>query len=293
MDMSKLNHDLLMRQGFLEAHKITKKFAKAFYFASFFLTAKKRRAVYSIYALCRISDESVDDFANLSDPAALNGVARKIDSAYSGVELKEPLLLAFRKTIEEYQLPKEYFDELIKGMGMDLTKKRYANFDELYSYCYKAAGVIGLIMLKIFGSGAQRAEKSAISLGVAMQLTNIIRDIPEDFARGRVYLPQDEIKSFNLSEKDILEHNINDNCKALLKFQSERARGYYRDAQNGIGYIGDLRSRVVALAIKELYSGILDLIEKRDFDVFSERAALGFLKKIGCLLRAVIIGYRQ
>jgi len=291
--MHKPNMGVLIRQGYCQAHKITKKFAKAFYFASFFLRPQKRRAVYSIYAVCRITDESVDDLANLSDPKALTAVARKIESAYSEVELVDPLLLAFRKSIIDYRIPKEYFDELTKGMGMDLTKNSYANFEGLYSYCYRAAGVIGLIMLRVLGCNETKAKESAVSLGVAMQLTNIIRDIREDFDRGRVYLPQDEMDSFNLTREDLFGHNISDKFSQLLRFQSKRAREFYLKAENGLGLISDFRSRMVAAAIKELYLGILDSIELKGFDVFSKKIALSFWGKIGCLLKAVFIAYRQ
>ena len=293
MPMYKPNMDVLIRQGYRQAHKITKKFARAFYFASFFLRPQKRRAVYSIYAVCRISDESVDDVTNLSDPKALTAVTREIESAYSEVELDDPLLLAFRKSVIDYRIPKEYFDELLKGMNMDLTKNSYANFDQLYSYCYRAAGVIGLVMLRVLGCNDPKAGESAVGLGVAMQLTNIIRDIPEDLDRGRVYLPQDEIDRFNLTKQDLLGHNISDKFIRLLRFQSERAREFYLKAENGLGFISDLRSRMVAAAIKELYLGILDSIERKGFDVFSKKIALSFWRKIGCLLKAVFIACRQ
>ena len=215
------------RQGFIQAQAITRKYASTFYFASRFLAEDKRLAAYSAYAICRISDESVDSAPAVRKSDHLMMIKRNIDSVYSGAELKDILSLGFKETVNKYNIPKQYFDQLLEDMGMDLNKRRYETFDELYAYCYKVAAVVRLIMLKIFGSDNPQAEKHAVELGIAMQLTNILRDIKKDFAGERIYLPQEEMKEYGVGESNIAEEKISEDFKALLKFQINRARQYY------------------------------------------------------------------
>jgi phytoene synthase len=187
--------------GFSTARAITKQHAKTFYFASHFLPEEKRPAAYAVYALCRISDDTVDAVSSSTAAAAknLSRIQDSLNAVYDNSPLTDDLLIAFKQTVATYAIPRLYFDELIDGMYLDLNKHTYEDFDELYRYCYKVAGVVGLIMLKIFGSNNPAAETHAVQLGVAMQLTNILRDIREDFQRGRVYLPQNELEKFGLS----------------------------------------------------------------------------------------------
>jgi len=269
-----------LQKGFKEAEKITKKYAKTFYFASRFLPKDKRYASYAIYAICRISDNSVDNHSNLLNTAALNKIAQDIQLAYSNSNLSEDLLLVFRETANNYKIPKEYFDELLSGMKLDLEKNRYRNFEELYNYCYKVAGVVGLIMLRIFGYANPEAEKYSVKLGIAMQLTNILRDINEDFLRGRIYLPVEEMAKFNVNENHITKQTIDNNLINLIKFQIERAREYYTDAELGIKMIDDTACRLVVYVMKDIYAGILTSIEKNKYDVFSRRAQVSLARKM-------------
>lgn len=273
-----LNQDL--QKGFREAEKITKKYAKTFYFASRFLPEDKRYASYAIYAICRISDDSVDNQNLVLNSSALKKIEKEIESAYGNSSLDQSLLLVFRETINKHEIPREYFDELLSGMKQDLEKNRYNNFNELYNYCYKVAGVIGLIMLKIFGYANSEAEKYAVKLGIAMQLTNILRDINEDFLRGRIYLPTDEMAKFNVAENHILKQKIDNNFINLIKFQIERTRKYYNEAEQGIKMIDDTTSRLVVYVMKNIYAGILTSIEKNRYDVFSRRASVSLARKI-------------
>lgn len=274
----------LITAGFKIARAITKKYAKTFYLSSFFLPKDKRLAAYSIYAICRVSDEAVDNAENLS----LNKITKiqaHVESIYNNSGINEPLLLAFKETVDKYNIPKRYFDELIDGMYMDLNKNRYGNFTELYSYCYKVAGVVGLVMLKVFGYNDKDAEIYAIDLGIAMQLTNILRDIKEDLLRERIYLPQDELCKFGVSENQLRSFKADENFKSLLKFQIRRARDFYKSSEKGIKLIPDKKSRFVILNMKEIYSGILDSIEKNDYDVFSARAHVNIIGKINRTLK--------
>lgn len=267
-------------EGLLLAETITKQHAKTFYFASRFLKKEKRSAAYAVYAICRISDEAVDGKQYPSSLGSLAVLQQKIDAVYKNAHPSDPLLLALQQSINKYHIPKKYFDSLIEGMHMDLYKNRYKNFEELYDYCYKVAGVVGLIMLEIFGYTDPKATDYAINLGVAMQLTNILRDIKEDFNRNRIYLPEDEMQRFQVSESDILRSQINENFKELMKFQIARSREYYEKAKRGIKMLSDLSSRFVACAMADIYSQILNSIEKNDYDVFTGRASVSTPGKI-------------
>ncbi|MBM3255480.1 MAG: phytoene/squalene synthase family protein [Candidatus Omnitrophica bacterium] len=265
------NHKAL-KSGFAQARKITRRHAKIFYFASHFLPGPKQNAAYAIYVACRDSDEAVDNMRFSEKQKLLDKIKCDIEAAYKGSALNEDTLLAFRDTIKKFNIPEYYFKELLEGMQMDLVKNRYQSFEELYAYCYKVAGVIGLIMLKVFGYDNPGIQKYAIDLGIAMQLTNILRDIKEDWDKGRVYLPQDELCNFGVSEEDIAEGKIDDNFKRLIQFQIKRARDYYASSREGIKLIDSRRMRFVILSMHQMYSGILDAIEHCGFDVFSHRA---------------------
>jgi len=270
----------ILTQGYSQAKAITRHYAKTFYFAARFLPAQKQNAAFSIYAICRISDESVDGKNDQLRLRNLEAVKAAIEDCYSGRPPDEPLLAAFKETVGNYAIPKTYFDELIQGMYMDVEKTRYATFDELYTYCYKVAGVVGLIMLKVLGYRSQVAEKHAVNLGIAMQLTNILRDIKEDFSRGRVYLPQDELGNFGVSENDIAGETVDGHFKMLLGFCIHRARRFYGEATPGIALIDNVPCRIVVFMMKDLYAGILDEIEKNGCDVFSRRARVSTLGKL-------------
>jgi len=276
-----------LKSGYREAESITKKHAKTFYLASRFLPEDKKLATYSIYAICRIADESVDNPTDKA-PKNLSGFKENIESAYSSGDLDDNLLLCFRETINRYNIPKGYFEELLEGMNMDLEIKRYRNFEEMEVYCYRVAGVVGLIMLKIFGYTEPIAEIYAVSLGIALQITNILRDIKEDFQRGRIYLPLDEMQRFGVCENDISSQKIDEHFKEFMKFQIKRARLYYAMAQEGISLIPESRSRLVASVAKELYCGILDSIEKNDYDIYTQRARVNKMKKLALVLRILL-----
>jgi len=283
MKQSKKNSSI--QEGFKEAKVLTKKHAKTFYFASRFLPKDKQNASYAIYAVCRITDDIVDRNEIFSGSIHLNAIREKIESVYNNTKLADNILLAFRETVNKYKIPKKYFDELIEGMYMDLHKNRYESFDELCIYCKRVAGMIGLIMLKVLGSHNKEAEKYAVDLGIAMQCTNILRDIKEDFERGRVYLPKDERERFNVSEKHIAEEKIDRNFIGLLKFQIGRAREYYENSAKGLTMINNVMSRVVVCMMKDMYAGILNSIEKIGYNVFSRRAHVNTVGKLVIALK--------
>lgn len=276
--------------GFQISAGITKKFAKTFYFASRFLPKEKKNAAFSIYAVCRMSDESVDN-SKINDAAQrLAKIKENIHALYAGYEPQDSVWIAFKQTINKYNIPAQYFYELIEGMHMDLIKNRYENMEELYNYCYRVASVVGLIMLKVLGYKDSRAEQYSVNLGVAMQLTNILRDIKEDFLRGRIYLPQDELKKYGISENNLFNEHVDENFISFLKFKIDQARQYYYQSKAGIKMISDVRSRLVILVIKELYSDILNSIEKNNYDVFSRRVHLNNVQKTIGVLKIIFRG---
>jgi phytoene synthase len=280
------------QKGYQKAKLITRQYATTFYAASRFLPREKRLAAYAVYAVCRISDDSIDLPQNpsLSPIDSIKAMKIRIHTAYTTDPITDNLLAAFKDTVTHYAIPERYFTELLAGMEMDITQNRYSHFDELYTYCYRVAGIVGLIMLKIFGASDPKAESSAVELGVALQLTNIIRDIKEDLERGRIYLPQEDMQRFGVTEADIAGHRLNDNFKKLLQFEITRARQYYHQAVKGIRLIGDKRGRLVALAIKELYAAILEETEKNNYDIFSRRLYVKPLKRCSILLKIILRG---
>jgi phytoene synthase len=285
-----MDHFRLVQDGFTEARAITKEYAKTFYFASRFLPRKQRDAACAIYALCRITDDTVDSQGHDAGLQRLESVQETIESIYNGAHLSERVLVAFKETVTTYEIHKRYFDELVEGMYMDLNKNRYCTFEELYTYCIKVAGVVGLIMLKIFGTRSPAAEPYALDLGVAMQLTNIVRDIKEDFLRGRVYLPSEEMERFGVTENHIAEGKLDEHFKALMRFQIERARGYYRNAAQGITMINSILPRYAVWVMSALYAGILRAIEDNGYDIFSRRAHVTTLGKVGTAVKVLLRG---
>jgi len=286
-----MNYEKQLKSGFLKAKKITKKFAKTFYISSIFLSKEERLAAYAVYTICRISDETVDtQNPKINRNKTLNNVKKYIEDAYSKKTLNNDLLLAFRYTVNKYNIPKEYFDELLSGMYMDMTKTRYENFDELYQYCYKVAGVVGLIMLKILGAKDDSAKDYAVKLGIAMQLTNILRDIKEDYLRQRIYLPLEDLERFKLCESDIASEKISENFKRLIDYEIARCYKYYHEAEKGIQLISGIRERFVVIAMKKIYSAILEQIKINSYDVFSKRISVSKIKKIITLIKIILKG---
>ncbi len=277
-DVPKINQQLLA-QGFDQAKRITRQASANFYFISLLLPKQQRLASYSVYALCRLSDEAVDDERS-SKKENLENIRKRILLAYDHSELKDPLLLCFRHTVQQYDIPKKYFLELLDGMAMDLTVTRYQNFNDLFPYCYKVAGVVGLIQLKIFGCHNLIAEQYAMNLGIALQLTNILRDISEDLRRGRIYLPLDELKEHRIAESDLSDNITDDRWRIFMREQIRRARAYYEQGSLGLKLIDHQRCRLTAFMILNIYARILCKIEQNNYNVFSIKARVSLPEKI-------------
>lgn len=276
-----------LRSAYEHCKKVTAEHARTFYFASFFLGGTKRSACYALYAFCRYIDDLVDEHANAHNSVDEVTIRRTIeqwrnqlDAVYAGKEGRSPVMVAWADVLSRYHIPRELPDLLIEGCMSDLRPcVRYETFNQLYDYCYKVASVVGLMTSKIFGYENPEAEARAVDLGIAMQLTNILRDVGEDMANGRIYLPGDELAEFNLSEQAIMERKVTGQFREFMRFQIERAREYYASANLGIPML-ERESRMTVRLMSHNYSRILDAIERNDYDVFARRAAVPFRSKL-------------
>ena len=192
---------------------------------------------------------------------------------------EDSLAPALRDTLHGFNIQRQPLDELIAGMEMDLTKKQYATFEELQLYCYRAASVVGLVCIEIFGYTDPAASPLAEKLGLAMQLTNILRDIKEDLERDRVYLPADELARFGCTHEELRSGEVTNHFREFMEFQIERTRTLFTEASALFPLI-DQDARYCPVLLKEFYSRILDVIEARDYDVFSRRPKLSRLEKL-------------
>ena len=262
-----------------ECRAITRREAKNFYYAFFTLPLAQRKAISVAYAFCRYCDDSVDQVASSQDKlSALNALRSDLRSAYLG-NPTSPVFLALADVAEKYQIPQEHFQEVITGVESDLVKTRYENFEALRQYCYQVASVVGLICLQIFGYKDPEAIPHAVDLGLAMQLTNISRDVREDLDYGRIYLPQDEMARFGYSEEELHAGVVNEQFIRLMRFQTQRARSYFRSGFKLLPYLSR-RSRACPAVLGQLYWKILEGIEAADYDVLHHRVSLSTGKKM-------------
>ena len=277
---------------FAAARDICRRHAKSFYFASHFLPAAKRYHAYAVYAFCRLLDDAVDEAAD--DASRLEQLIEfdeLLDGAYDGRSPDEPIerdkaLRAFAVTVMQCRIPKQLFLDLAEGCRMDLTVSRYADWPALEKYCYHVAGVVGVIMCHVFDLHDDAAHGRAIAMGNAMQLTNILRDVKEDLERGRIYLPQDDMARFGVTEGALAGDRVDESFVSLMKFEIDRARSLYADGGKGLAMIPNDGSRFTAATMSAVYGGILDAIERQRYDVFSRRARIGTLGKLRRLASA-------
>ncbi len=269
---------------------VTKIHAKSFYFAAKFLPKIKQRAVYPIYAFCRHVDDEIDEIGEGDEREAIRAVERwkaDLEELYfnakpqSNKGAKEEIYLqtanrklvftAWKDLLETYKIPQNFPLELIQGVLMDTNIKRYETFEELYIYCYRVASTVGLMSSEILGYADKIALEYAEAMGIGMQLTNILRDVKEDAAMGRIYLPQEDLLRFKISEEQIFANEFDENFAEMMKFQVERAREYYRKGEKGIALL-EKDSRFTILLASRIYAKILDEIEKQHYNVFIRRA---------------------
>jgi 15-cis-phytoene synthase len=269
-------NDSLLSSAYQLADDVTKENSKTFYAASSFLPIAKRKAIRALYAFCRITDDFIDQ--SQKDPRDLLDLWQN-PSISSQPQPNELIALAWADARRKYNIPWKYSQQLIHGVSQDMIKTRYDYFDELTQYCYGVASTVGLMSMHIVGFTDQEAYPYAIRLGVALQLTNILRDIGEDWRAGRVYLPKSELETFELTYDDINKAKVTENWRAFMRFQITRNRRLYTEAKPGIDYLNrDGRFAIAAAA--DLYQEILCEIENNDYNVFTERASVSTAKKL-------------
>jgi 15-cis-phytoene synthase len=258
-------------------NQIARTLQSNFYYSFLFLPEDKRTAIMDIYAFCREVDDAVDvinspEAIDQNPFSALNEWRKELDACYGGRPTRS-VTRRLAQTLEKFPMPKAYFEELISGCEMDLVKSRYETFDDLYLYCYRVASVIGLMCIEVFTYSNPDTREFAVNLGIALQLTNILRDLKEDATRGRIYLPQDELRRFGYDEDELLNGSITPRFRKLMHFECNRAAEYYERARN-ILPSEDRRTMAAAITMARIYYGLLKKIERRDYDVFSQRIRL-------------------
>jgi phytoene synthase len=276
---------LQLNEAYRACEAITRKHSRSFFLSTQLLPAEKRRAIRALYAFCRTSDDLVDKPGQDTMRALAEWVAL-VHTRQTPPD--NAVLLAWRDTATRYSVPQALVDELLAGVAMDLTVSRYATFDDLWRYCYRVASVVGLISMQIIG-GQSGATSYAIALGVALQLTNILRDVGEDAARGRIYLPQEDLARFGIHEEELLagcrqpvEWRSNTRFRALMSYEIDRAHSLYEAAWPGIAMLNPDGQLAVAAAA-EIYRGILARIVANDYDVFARRAHVSLAGKLSML----------
>lgn len=271
---------------------LTKASRSNFTYAFLFLPRPKREALQAIYAFCRVTDDLVDEGAapgeTLADTVARLAAWRAELVACPAGRAQHPVTRRLGEVIRAYRIPLGYFEELLDGVAMDLSKTRYATFAELEEYCHRVAGVVGLMCIEVFGYTRPETREFAERLGTAFQLTNILRDLGSDCARGRIYLPQEDLTRFGLPEADLFAARRSPAFHACMRFQVERARGFYAAAAAALP-AEDRRGMLPAEIMGAIYRRILDRIEAETYDVFSRRIRLStpyrLLLALGCWAR--------
>ncbi|MCP9849921.1 phytoene synthase [Cyanobium sp. Morenito 9A2] len=283
-----------LEQAYEECRRETAEWAKTFYLGTLLMPPAKRRAIWAIYVWCRRTDELMDSAEAQGRPVAelaarLDGWEQRTRELFKGV-VRDGLDLVMHDTLERYPQPLQPYLDMIEGQRMDLRQHRYATFEQLGLYCYRVAGTVGLMTQEVMGldpaytsapwSHCPDTTDAAVALGIANQLTNILRDVGEDRARGRIYLPLDELECFGYGEDQLMAGVLNDNWRALMAFQVARAREWFSRSEAGVRWLAP-DARWPVWASLRLYRAILDVIEQHGYDVFNNRA---YVSRAGKLL---------
>jgi len=285
-----------LKDAYSHCRFITRKHAKTFYMATRFLPNDKQRGIFAIYGLCRYLDDLVDEAEDLihDQKITMAQVDEKLElfkkrliDVYDEKIVDDPILTAFADTLKKYQISIELPFMLMDGVKMDLVKDRFESFEEVYDYSYKVASVVGLMTSEVFGYVNNKALDYAVDLGIAMQLTNILRDVGEDLKRGRIYLPKEDLKTFNITEEELFTGTMSDKFIELMKFQINRANEYYSKADLGIPLLSS-DSRLPVYLARHNYSRILNKIEENEYNVFDTRAYLNYTEKLSMLPRILL-----
>ncbi len=279
-----------LQEAYAHCQRVTRTEAKNFYYAFVTLPKPKRQAIFAAYAFCRLCDDIADE------PLPLNEKRRKLHEVDAALERASdgnpdgPVYSALAHAVGEYGIPWEDLSEIARGVEMDLTLNRYETFDDLATYCYRVASVVGIVCIHIFGFSDPMARDYAIDLGLGMQLTNILRDIREDAEMGRIYLPQEELRRFSYPEEALIAGEINEDFVRLMRFQVARARGYFDSGKRLLPLL-PVRSRACPAVLGGLYSRVLDRIEQQGYDVYERRISLPTREKLFVAVRIWLQSY--
>jgi phytoene synthase len=284
---------LQLRAAYSVCRHIARSAAKNFYYGFMVLPAAKRDALSAVYAFMRRADDIADDPAIPQDQrcAKLKDWMESLRRVAQGEKTDDPVLLALADAQKRYNIPLELLEKLVHGTAMDVAQSgpalQYETFDQLHDYCYHVASVVGLICIRIFGYRDPRAEALAERTGIAFQLTNIIRDVKEDWEMGRVYIPREDLNSFGLEPHVFRNGAAATALRPVLAFEARRAREYYRSAEELLPLIDD-DSQPALWTLVEIYRRLLGRIAQRNYDVFSQRVGLSTTEKLSVLARGFL-----
>lgn len=270
---------------------INKKYGKSYYFATYFFPRDLKQATYSLYAFFRLPDEIVDSQGLKKSDLVMNELQsfkQEWKSAYNTGKTDNPVLRATAFTFKKYNIPFEYSEVFLDSMIQDVDTNRYATYKDLEGYMYGSAAVVGIMMSYVIGFSDKQALIYAEKLGYAMQITNFLRDIKEDYKeRNRIYMPQQDLSRFGLTESDIAQERMSENFINFMKFQIDRARILYEEADKGIAMLSK-RGRFAVRIASVLYGNILYEIEKQEYNIYKKRARVSFGKKIYLVIKTIL-----
>ena len=278
--------DIHLEDAYDYCEQITRNEARNFYYAFITLPMRKKRAIYTAYAFCRRCDDAVDNSESTTEKKRLLDEIE--NNLKSGINLDKlilennPIILATCAIIKEFNIPQQYFFDVIQGVRMDIEFTSFNSFDEVKEYCYKVASVIGLICIKIFGYSNPKAIDYAIDFGLAMQLTNILRDILDDLNENRCYLAFEEMDKFNYSINQLRESLYNDDFIQMMKFEVDRAKRYFESGSRLLPLV-DTDSRICLVILSKIYSKILKKIETSNYNIFQTNYRLNTFEKLSIM----------
>lgn len=273
---------MTLEQSYAWCTHVARTQAKNFYYSFLLLSPEQRRAMCAIYAFMRYCDDLSDDEGVADRAAAIAQWRADLDSALRGSPPDHPVWLAFADSVGRYKIPHQYFSEMIEGVSSDLEPRRIETFEELYQYCYHVASVVGLTIIYIFGFEHHDALVLAEKCGIAFQLTNILRDVKEDAAKSRIYLPAEDLARFSVSPDRFQPES---NFRSLMHFEADRARAYYLQSEPLVEMV-HRSSRASLRALIGIYSALLDRIVESDYDVLSRRIRVPGWQKVWILFRS-------
>ena len=275
-----------LEMAYDHCQRVAREQAKNFYYAFRTLPTRKRRAIYAAYAFCRLCDDIADEDMPMEEKRRQFSETRTLlmkslerNGSQTENDTLPPEFAALSDATATFGIPHHYYTEVIEGVESDLVKTRFETFEELKAYCYQVASVVGLICIEVFGYKDEAAREYAIDMGIAMQLTNILRDIKEDAERDRIYIPLDEMARFGYSEDDLKQGVMDERFRKLMALQVNRARDYYQRSQKLFPLL-DAGARACPKVLHVAYRSILDRIDASGYDVFSRRIGLSKLDKI-------------